>query len=153
MKKLGGLSKLLHTELTNFNRYSSNQISVLGYKTYARTDTLVKDVMSFSEWVFLNKTFPTVKIEGLEDQKYLLRRFKSVKIKNIHLFLNQKTGVSFKWHKDNINVILYVVSGKKIVYVKNKQVVLLPGQHVIIPKGHMHKVFSVAGTLALSVGY
>jgi mannose-6-phosphate isomerase-like protein (cupin superfamily) len=151
--RLVGLNKILQQELISFDRYTQNQIAVLGYQTYKKSDTLVKDVMSYAEWISTYGTFPTVKVEGLESNPGLLKKFKQVKVKNIHLFVNQKTGFSFKWHRDNVNVILYVVSGKKIVYLRNSCTTLVAGQSILIPKRHLHKVFSTGGTVALSVGF
>jgi mannose-6-phosphate isomerase-like protein (cupin superfamily) len=73
--------------------------------------------------------------------------------KNIHLFVTQETGVSFKWHRDDVNVYLYVLKGTKIVQLRNKTVTLKTKQGIVIPRKHIHRVFSKAGTVALSVGY
>ena len=108
--------------------------------------------MSYSDWINSYKDFNGIKVEGLETTN-LPKHFKSIKVKNIHLFLNQKSGFSFKWHSDDLNVFLYVVKGYKRVYIKNKMFKLQAGEGVYIPKHTLHKVFSDKNTWALSIGY
>jgi mannose-6-phosphate isomerase-like protein (cupin superfamily) len=136
-------------ELLSFQRYDQNEI--VGIRD--SLDIFIQDKMTFGEWVNSYKDYSTVKVEGIESIPSVLRRFKRLNPKNIHMFITQKTGKSFNWHKDSVNVYLYVVRGQKIVHLKNKRHIVSSGQGVFIPKNHLHKVFSKAGTLALSVGY
>lgn len=142
----------LRVELFSHERYLLGQLSIFGYDQYKHTDTIVSNVMSYSDWINSYKDFNGIKVEGLETTN-LPKHFKSIKVKNIHLFLNQKSGFSFKWHSDDLNVFLYVVKGYKRVYIKNKMFKLQAGEGVYIPKHTLHKVFSDKNTWALSIGY
>lgn len=153
-RRLAGLitTSKLQLEILDPNRYLLGQLSIFGYGNYKHSDTIVSNVMSYSDWVSNHKLYTGIKVEGLETSD-LSKHFKNIKIKNIHLFLNQKTGFSFRWHRDDVNVFLYVVKGYKRVYIKNKVLNLKAGEGVYIPKRTLHKVFSNKDTWALSVGY
>jgi mannose-6-phosphate isomerase-like protein (cupin superfamily) len=146
-------SKLLADQLLDYAKYEQGLIKVIGHPDYKHSDCTVKDFFTFSEWIEQHEQYPVIKVEGLETNTIVRSQFERIKFKNIHLFVNQKFGYSFNWHKDDVNVLLYVIKGRKTVYIRNKTVVLHPGQHVIIPKGHLHRVSSVQNTWALSVGY
>ena len=145
--------KELKLEILDADRYMSAQVSMFGYSIYTHSDTIVSNVMSYSQWINSYKSYNGIKVEGLETNTKITKHFKHIKVKNIHLFLNQKTGYSFKWHSDDVNVFLYVVSGHKRVHIKNEVYRLTSGQGVIIPKHTLHKVFSQKNTWALSVGF
>jgi len=145
------LYKSVKNELTSYNRYESGQLKLIGVDNYQHSDYVVKNKLSFLEWIGQKDKMPIIKIEGIENIKKVKSHF--TRCNNIHLFVHQKTCYSFNWHKDDVNVYLVVLKGKKIVYVKSKKIVLKSGQGVCIPKGHLHKVFSNKGTWALSVGY
>jgi mannose-6-phosphate isomerase-like protein (cupin superfamily) len=136
-------------ELLSFQRYENNEI--VGIRN--SLDIFIRDKMSYGEWVNSYKSFPTVKVEGIESINSVTRKFKKLHPKNIHLFVTQETGVSFKWHRDTVNVYLYVLKGSKIVHLRNRTVTLKTKQGIVIPRKHIHRVFSKAGTVALSVGY
>ena len=136
-------------ELLSFQRYESNEI--VGIRN--SLDIFIRDKMTYGEWVNSYKSFSTIKVEGIESINSVTRKFKKFHTKNIHLFVTQETGVSFKWHRDNVNVYLYVLKGSKIVQLRNKTVTLKTKQGIVIPRNHIHRVFSKAGTVALSVGY
>jgi mannose-6-phosphate isomerase-like protein (cupin superfamily) len=99
--------------------------------------------MSYSKWLESYQLYPIIKVEGLED---VVKGFKSV-----HLFYNQKSRRSFKWHTDPVNVRLHVLKGTKFLQVRNKNYKLVAGQSAIIPKNHLHRAYSIADTWALSV--
>lgn len=139
----------LSKELLSFQRYDQNEI--VGIRD--SLDIFIQDKMTFGEWINSYKDYSTIKVEGIESIPSVSREFKRLKPKNIHMFLSQKTGTSFKWHKDDVNVYLYVVRGQKIVHLRNQRRIVSSGQGIYIPRNHLHKVFSRAGTLALSVGY
>jgi mannose-6-phosphate isomerase-like protein (cupin superfamily) len=110
-------------------------------------------MMTYSEWIATYQKYPTIKIEGIESIDEVRNCFKKVSIKNIHLFVSQKYGYSFNWHRDDVNVMLCVLKGKKTVHIRDKVSKLHAGQHTIIPNGHLHRVSSIADTWALSIGY
>jgi len=115
-------------------------------------DWRAKAKISYGEWIENKESFRTIKIEGLEENKRIFQYLRGYNIKNIHAFISHKTGFSFKWHKDDVTLILMVLCGFKRVSIKNKVYQVNPGESVIIPRGSIHKVFSKAGTVALSIG-
>ena len=147
------LYSLLKNELISLDRYLSGQLKVIGYKEFTHSDTTVSNVMSYADWGTTFKLYPIVKVEGLESNKQIVKSVKQHRVKNIHLFVSQQSGKSFDWHTDKINVYLYVFKGRKIVQLKNRVVTLYPGHGIVIPKGHLHRVFSKRNTWALSIGY
>jgi mannose-6-phosphate isomerase-like protein (cupin superfamily) len=126
---------------------------VIGYPGYPHTDCIVNSKFDYVTWVKEHKKYSTIKIEGIEDIDQIRSMFNRFTIKNIHLFVSQRPGYSFNWHKDSVNVYLYVIKGRKTVLLKNSRVVLNPGQAMVIPRNHIHKVISKANTWALSIGY
>lgn len=137
------LLQLVQDELLSYNRYDSGELRVIGYPGFANTDCIVKDKLSYSQWLETYHRYPTIKVEGLTVEKF----------SNVHLFVNTKSAYSFKWHTDEVNVYLYVIKGQKRLQVKNQTYILRAGQGVLIPKGHLHRAFSKKGTWALSIGY
>lgn len=156
-KKLVGLDKKIIPELKNefysFDKFLSGDIKIIGYNNFLHTDVKVKDVMNFSTWVKQKKLFPVLKIESMESHQSILKSFNFLKSDSIHVFLNQKSGYSFKWHSDDVHVILLVLEGCKKVFVKNKITILNQGDFIFIPRGSKHKVLSKKNTLALSFGF
>lgn len=137
----------------DYSRFENKNIRVIGYPGYSHVDCLVNDKFDYLTWIQSFTTFPIIKVEGLENINEIRNKFNKFDVKNIHLFVNQKPGFSFNWHKDDVNVYLYVLRGQKVVLLRNKRIVLNPSQGVYIPRGHIHKVFSRTNTWALSVGY
>ena len=138
-------------EIISFDRYQNRQIIAIERKNNT-ISWHVNDKLTYGKWLQLVQTYPSVKVEGLENNKKLVKYFGNTNIKDIHLFYNPKTSYSFNWHYDCEDVFLYVVKGFKIVKIKNKIHRLYAGQGVKIPKGHLHKVLSKKGTWALSIG-
>ena len=111
--------------------------------------------MSYAEWIQSYTQFSNIKINGLESNPKLMRRFShqfNKTAKDCHLFINQLGGQSFDWHRDELDVILLVVKGRKRVYTNKGAVSLCKGKSTYIPAGRMHKVVSIPGTVALSFG-
>lgn len=158
VKRLGGLNNsaifnAVKTEVVNYDRYEANQLKVIGVCNRQSTDSIVSDHFSFAQWVNQHTNYPVIKVEGLEQSPFLMRAFKHFQPVDIHLFVSQHSGYSFKWHTDSVNVFLYVVKGQKIVYIKNKVHIVNAKSGIFIQKGHLHKVYSRAGTWALSIGF
>lgn len=146
------LYRLLVNEVTSYDRYQSGELKVIGLPGFEHTDCIVKEKLSYAEWIASCKKYAVTKVEGIEKTATIKKQFR-LPTKDIHLFVANKTSYSFKWHTDNINVFLFVVKGKKRIQIKNKTHILRPGQGVIIPKGSLHKAFSQKSTWALSVGF
>ncbi len=137
------LLQLLKQQIISYDRYESGDLRVIGYPGFSNSDVVVRDRMSYSKWLESYQSYPIIKVEGLED---VIKGFKSV-----HLFYNQKSRRSFKWHTDPVNVQLHVLKGTKFLQVRNKNYKLVAGQSAIIPKNHLHRAYSTADTWALSV--
>lgn len=146
MKKLVGSNKLLpllKQEIVSYDRYEAGQLKVIGFPEFPSSDITVRDFVSFSQWLMCYKQYPIIKVEGLEN---IISTANSV-----HLFYNQKSRYSFKWHTDSVNVQLHVIRGLKVLQVKNRTYRLVAGQSASIPKNHLHRAYSIAGTWALSI--
>jgi mannose-6-phosphate isomerase-like protein (cupin superfamily) len=143
---------MLRQEIISYDKYESGQLKVIGFESLLHTDCVVNTKFSYANWIVSHHKYPVIKVEGIETIKKI-KRLVRFKIKNIHLFVSQKTSYSFNWHKDDVNVLLYVVRGYKKLQVKNKTYILTPGMSTLIPKRHLHRVFSKKDTWALSIGF
>jgi len=143
--RLRELLPLLKQQITSYDRYESGDLRVIGYPGFPNSDINVKYHMSYSQWLESHQSYPIIKVEGLED---IIAGFKSV-----HLFYNQKSRYSFKWHTDPVNVQLHVIKGTKFLQVRNKKYKLVSGQSARIQKNHLHRAYSVADTWALSMEF
>lgn len=159
VKKLGGsitiskLHRIVRNEIVSYDRFVNGDIKVIGLPDHPYSDCVVKTQFSFSEWIGTQDRWPVVKVERIESLvpiRKILKRFKPI---DVHLFVSQKTGYSFKWHRDYVNVMLLVLKGSKKVFIKNKVYNLNSGDFVYIPKRSLHKVLSKKDTWALSIGY
>ncbi len=137
------LLQLVRDEILSYDRYTTGELKVIGFPGFANTDCTVKDKLSYAEWLDTCQQYSTIKVEGLTVEKF----------KDVHLFVNTRSTYSFKWHKDSVNVYLYVIKGQKRLQVKNKTYLLTAGSGAFIPKGHLHRAFSKKDTWALSIGY
>lgn len=147
-----GLLKEVKDEIISYDRYANGQTIIVDRTGHTMWSWRAKDKSSYKDFVDQIKQYAAVKIEGLEANKNLLKHFKNYKIRDIHLFYSPRTDYSFGWHNDSVNVILYVIRGKKRVSIKNKRYILRTGDRILIPKGYMHKVFNYKNTWALSIG-
>jgi mannose-6-phosphate isomerase-like protein (cupin superfamily) len=147
------LYKIVKDEIISFDRYNSGQLFALDRSTLPGFISWnAKEKFTYSEWIKKLNSFTVIKVEGLEDNKNVVKHFKQFKIKDMHLFNSVKTDYSFGWHHDKVSVYLYVLKGKKRVSIKNKTFIVKAGQGVVIPKGHCHRVFNYKNTWALSIG-
>lgn len=144
------LYRAVRDQLLDYTKFEQGLIKIIGYPGYPHGDVVANKKMDYMEWLANYTSYPVIKVEGLEIE---VPYFTPFAIKDIHLFVHQKYGQSFKWHKDEVNVYLYVLRGFKRVHVRNKVYNLHPGQGCIIPSGHLHKAVSTQGTWALSIGY
>ena len=135
--------QLVRDEIVSYDRYSTGELKVIGYPGFANTDCVIKDKLSYAQWLENHLHYSTIKVEGLAIEKFT----------DVHLFVNTRSAYSFKWHKDSVNVYLYVIKGQKRLQVKNKTYLLTAGQGAFIPKGQLHRAFSKKDTWALSIGY
>lgn len=143
MNRTRELLPLLKQQIISYDRYESGDLRVIGYPGFLNSDIVVRERMSYVQWLESHQSYPIIKVEGLED---VISGFKSV-----HLFYNQKHRRSFKWHTDPVDVQLHVLSGTKFLQVKDKNYRLVAGQSARIPKNHLHRAVSTADTWALSM--
>ncbi len=137
------LYQKIKKEIISYDRYISGELKVIGYPGFAKTDCVVKDKLSYAQWLENHQCYSTIKVEGLAIEKFT----------DVHLFVNTRSSYSFKWHRDSVNVYLYVIKGQKRLQVKNKTYLLTAGQGAFIPKGQLHRAFSKKDTWALSIGF
>lgn len=140
----------LRNEILNYDRFADYQIQIIDKDG---NDHFAKDKCSFAEWIEKWETFPNIKVEGLDDTNYHKQIKFDKEINSNHLFVNNKGGFSFKEHKDDTNVYLYVVKGKKYVHMNDDVFAVSTGEGIHIPSGVKHKVDSEPDTWALSIGY
>lgn len=140
IKNIDNIKEILEEAVVNYEHYENGNTKYIK----DHKDSIVKDTMSYAQWVTMHHMMPVVKIDGLESHL-------PIKSDTIHLFLNNEADYSFDWHKDDVDVFLYVVKGKKKVHLEQDIIELSEGEGVHIPKGSMHKVYSDADTWALSI--
>ena len=140
----------LYNEVTSYDRFVDYQIQIIDKDG---NDHFAKDLVNFDKWISVWQSYPNIKIEGLDDRNYHTQINFDKRINSNHLFINNKGGFSFKKHKDDTNVYLYVVKGKKLVHMNDDIITVTEGQGIHIPEGTYHKVDSVKDTWALSIGY
>ena len=126
----------LKTEIQSHTRYEARQ---LFYIDENGLDREVKEHMTFGEWLR----------EVLDE---VVKNITGKTRQDIHLFVNQKPGVSFKPHKDDKDVYLYVVKGKKKVNMNNEVKPIYDDEGIVIKQGAEHFVESEADTWGLSIG-
>lgn len=146
------LYKLVRQEVTSYERYVTGELKVIGLPSFEHTDCVVKDKLSYAEWLDSYSKYCSTKVEGIEKTATIKKAFR-LPVTDIHLFVAQRTSYSFRWHYDEVNVFLFVLRGQKRLQVRNKTYILNPGQGAVIPKRHLHRAFSRKGTWALSVGF
>jgi mannose-6-phosphate isomerase-like protein (cupin superfamily) len=148
VKKLVGSSRqllpILRQEIVSYDRYEAAQLKVIGFPGFPSTDVIVKDFMNYAEWVATHQQYPIIKVEGLETVIPIAD--------TVHLFYNQRSQYSFNWHTDLVDVYLHVVKGRKTLQVQDRTYKLVAGIGARIPKGQLHRAFSVNDTWALSFG-
>jgi mannose-6-phosphate isomerase-like protein (cupin superfamily) len=150
----------LKNEILSYDRFANYQIQIIDKKG---NDHFAKDLVNYGKWINIWNTYPNIKVEGLDDKNYHNQIKFDKEINSNHLFVNNKGGYSFRVHKDDTNVYLYVVKGKKTVYLyddhmqammENAKIVEVnEGEGIHIPIGTYHKVDSAPNTWALSIGY
>jgi mannose-6-phosphate isomerase-like protein (cupin superfamily) len=132
----------MRNEIVSYDKYTTGELKVIGYPGFPNIDCIVKDKLNYVQWLETHHHYSSIKVEGLCVEKFT----------DVHLFVNTRSAYSFKWHKDSVNVYLYVIKGQKRLQVKNKTYLLTAGQGAFIPKGHLHRAFSKKDTWALSIG-
>ena len=140
----------LYNEVTSYDRFVDYQIQIIDKEG---NDHFAKDLVNFDKWINVWQSYPNIKIEGLDDRNYHTQINFDKRINSNHLFINNKGGFSFQKHKDDTNVYLYVVKGKKLVHMNDDIITVTEGQGIHIPEGTYHKFDSEKDTWALSIGY
>ena len=86
-------------EVLSYDRYADYQIQIIDEKG---NDHFAKDLISYGKWAEVWKTYPNIKVEGLDDKPYHKKLIDEGfrRVNSNHLFVNNKGGFSFKEHKD-----------------------------------------------------
>ncbi len=122
---------------------------------YQKVNFRANAYFDYERWCNTQSRLHVVKMEKFEEDPSLNKAFTKQfrrSIKDVHVFWTRKTGLSFPFHRDNVHVKLLVLQGQKIVQINGQTHTLNPGHYVDLPKGDLHKVFSTAGTIGLSIG-
>jgi mannose-6-phosphate isomerase-like protein (cupin superfamily) len=155
--------KILKEQVVDYNNYKKYKLVGIGEQSvHGRVyinGAYAQDNHSFATWLRDYKKYHSVQVLGLENNKKLMSAFKKIKkfdfakLQDICAFYSPNNNFSFDKHKDVVNVILYVVKGRKKVYLGNKIQYVNAGQWVYIPKGTYHKVYNKKDTWAVSFGF
>lgn len=141
----------------DFRYYNSDRFVLLEQTNRLSTQNYrAKETLTYRRWIENKDSYRAVKIEGLELNPFVMQILSHYvqkhTIADVHAFVSNSTGVSFKWHSDTLSVLLLVLTGRKYVSINGTITTLYPGQAIFIPKGTMHRVLSKKGTVALSIG-
>ena len=75
-----------------------------------------------SEWIEEKDQFSTIKLEQFEDYT-ILQSFLPLlileQLATVHVFITNHAGISFDWHHDNCDVLLYILYGQKTIELAN----------------------------------
>lgn len=127
-------------------------------------DKFARAQTSYSSHETLSNKNTVIKIEAIEKLKshtkkvcdFLSSYFNHNGPVTAHLFISPKNSISFPWHTDPDNVIIYVVSGKKEMQFKScneeYSLTILAGDCVIIPKNFIHKACNENESITISFG-
>jgi mannose-6-phosphate isomerase-like protein (cupin superfamily) len=128
-------------ELWSYDKFMLGEIELINFPKLHQS-TVAKEVLSYGEYLQKIRSIPVIKLNSFTWKKF----------SDVHLFVHNCSGKSFSWHRDPVNVVLYVLHGQKKVFTKNKVSVLFPGDFIKIPKNKLHYVVSKKNTIALSIG-
>lgn len=99
----------------------------------------------------------TIKIEGMEkinrhvwDQ---LKRLCHDGPTTCHVFIATENSPSFPDHTDPDDVVLFVVSGEKIIVIDEVVHILGAGQSITIRAGTVHRAINKKASVMLSIGF
>ncbi|MNO14045.1 Cupin domain protein [compost metagenome] len=114
----------------------------------------------YSQAGYLENMDCPVKVEGMErlnptlfqNCQRLAQHFGHVGPVSAHLFVSPQDGVSFPMHTDLDDVVIYMVSGRKVFEFPNGQVELVAGDSIHIPRGQLHRAINVDSSVMLSFG-
>lgn len=101
-----------------------------------------------------------VKIEGMERfnrtlyhaSLELAKHFNHAGPVSCHLFLSPKDSLSFPFHEDMEDVVIYMVSGGKSFEGVSGKVDLAAGDSIFIPRGVEHRAVNTTSSVMLSFG-
>ena len=87
----------------------------------------------------------TIKVEQMEKHYGYINQ-------TAHIFYNKKNGPTFDVHTDPVKVIIECLDGTKHMEIEGNEVVLKPGESVIIPPNTEHRALNYKKALMVSYG-
>ena len=153
--------KILIKEIVSYDNYVNGLTYVISqHRVGAREfygSVSANALYTYHEYLHNLKSFNAIQINNVDKtyqiNSFLKKNFKFKKFLNCSIFFNSTTNYSLMKHKDNYDVYLYVLKGKKKVQIQNKKRTLIQKQGIKIQKNFSHKVFNQKNTLALSIAY
>lgn len=102
----------------------------------------------------------TIKVEGMERYSPEVRtlclaagvKYHHAGPVTCHAFLAQQGSGTFDLHTDPDDVLIYVISGTKIMEISGQEIILHAGGDVFIPRGTPHRAINRYPSLMLSIG-
>lgn len=101
-----------------------------------------------------------VKVEGIERLNEVFymtslrlgKHFNHFGPVSCHLFISPKDSLSFPMHQDTEDVIIYMISGRKVFAGLDGEIELKAGDSIYIPRGMEHQAINIDSSLMLSFG-
>ena len=81
----------------------------------------------------------------------LKKLFNAKKI-DCHIYFGKKNSLSFNFHKDTMDVLIYCLNGQKNIKLKKRTISLNTDDWIYIPRNTNHKAEYVADSTTLSFG-
>jgi hypothetical protein len=153
--------KIVIKEIVSYDNFVNGVTYVIGqHRVGAREfygSVSANALYTYHEYLHKLRSFNAIQINNVDKNYHinslLKKNLKFKKFLNCSIFFNSTASYSLMKHKDNYNVYLYVLKGKKKVQIQNKKRTLIQKQGIKIQKNFSHKVFNQKNTFALSISY
>lgn len=133
-----------------------------GYNTNRNPGTYIEEIQTIKN--AYNDGF-TIVVKNMENYNEAIRKKAAEYGRDVDvcMFLSPREGSSFGWHKDEEDVYVHLVSGKKVFFVEYpfgehqassiiERHILVPGDVLHIPPGYSHCAFTLGSSIHLSFG-
>lgn len=110
------------------------------------------DAVKHSKKAFKIEGYEKLNLNLFDECRYLAEHFKHHGPVTCHLFRSPKASESFPTHTDPDDVVLYMVSGSKVIEGSQGEVLLEAGDILYIPAGTPHRAINTADSIMLSFG-
>jgi len=151
----------IYQQLISYSNYESAKTHCIGNHTvYYRQfygSVSANSIYSYSEYLRKIPSFNCIQVNNVESnpliRRFILRKFNIKRMINCSIFSNFRTAYSLPLHKDNYNVLIYLIRGRKKIQIANKKFSLHTNQGMIIPKNFSHLVKNTKNSHSLSIAY